>query len=941
MTRRLRLFPKYALLIIALVGGMLIASGALSIYFSYRETEAHLVALQVEKAQSAATRIEQFVLDIAHQLSWTALPRIDSGNALEQRRIEYLKLLRQAPAITEVVWLDDMGHEQMRVSRLAMHAVSSGTDLSQEPKFREAIGGRVYYGPVYFRKDTEPYMTVSRPAGNGGGVTAAEVNLKFVWDVVSRIKIGEAGLAYVIDATGTLIAHPDISLVLKKSDLKSLPQVAALERSGGEALSLGRNLKGEEVFSAHAPIPTLQWTVFVESPRAEAFAPLYASILRAALLLAAGLVVSTVASFFLARAFVRPLQALHEGAARIGAGELDRRIEFRTGDELEVLAEQFNKMGSELKASYAGLERKVEERTAELTESLTQQTATSEVLKLISRSTFDLVVVLRTLLENACKLCGAEGAVLYRPDGDGNYMPSVTYMTVDTAASKRYLAMLRSDPIRAGEGSAAGRAVLHRTTVHIADVRLDARYQRLDLAEAAAFRNVLAVPLLREGEPIGVIALSNSEEANSFTPRQIELATTFADQAVIAIENTRLFNQTKEALEKQTAIAEILRVISSSPTDTQPVFDAIVKSCQRLFQGRSVAFVQPRGEMIETVAFADDGTAGDRHDGFLKPWPLDHDSAAGACILDARVVNVADTEEGAKEFPRMKNLAYALGYRSGLFVPLLRDGKAAGGIAILRATTGAFTEQQVALAKTFADQAAIAIENVRLFNEIQEKSRQLEVAGQHKSEFLANMSHELRTPLNAIIGFSEVLSEKMFGEVNDKQLEYLLDIHTSGHHLLSLINDILDLSKIEAGRMELDLASVNLPMLLDNCMTLVRERASRQGLMLALAVEGGLGRLGGGRSKGEADRHQPALECRQVHAGRRARDLARAQARARCRDRGRRHRRRHRAGSASARLRGVPPGRRRLPAQVGRHRPRSLAREALCRIARWLDPRRK
>ncbi len=840
MTRRWRLFPKYALLIITLVGAMLIASGAIGIYFSYRETEAHLVALQVEKAQSAATRIEQFVLDIEHQLSWTALPRIDSGNALEQRRIEYLKLLRQAPAITEVVWLDDMGHEQMRVSRLAMDAISSGSNLSQEPKFREAIGGRVYYGPVYFRKDTEPYMTISRPAGNGGGVTAAEVNLKFVWEVVSRIKIGEAGLAYAIDATGTLIAHPDISLVLKKSDLKSLPQVAALATAGGEALSLGRDLKGEEVFSAHAPIPTLQWTVFVESPRAEAFAPLYASILRAGLLLAAGLVVSTVASFFLARAFVRPLQALHEGAARIGAGELDRRIEFRTGDELEALAEQFNKMGSELKESYAGLERKVEERTAELTESLTQQTATSEVLKLISRSTFDLDVVLRTLLENACKLCGAEGAVLYRPDADGNYMLSVTHLTVDSAASKRYLAMLRSDPIRAGEGSAAGRAVLHRTTVHIADVRLDARYQRLDLAEAPSFRNVLAIPLLREGEPIGVIALSNSVEVNSFTRGQIDLATTFADQAVIAIENTRLFNETKEALEQQTATAEILKVISNSLTDVQPVLDAVVQRAALLCDATAAQVFLEAGGMLHSRAIH--STVSSAMEVHGDPVPIHATSMTGRAVLERTTIHCADVLPLLEtEYPAARANQQRLRFRAILAVPLTREGGAYGALFLHRDAPRPFLPGQIALVQTFARQAAIAIENVRLFNEIQEKSRQLEVAGQHKSEFLANMSHELRTPLNAIIGFSEVLSEKMFGDLNEKQLEYLLDIHASGHHLLSLINDILDLSKIEAGRMELDLASVNLPMLLDNCMTLVRERASRQGLMLALEVECGLG----------------------------------------------------------------------------------------------------
>ena len=247
MTRRWRLFPKYALLIIALVAGMLLASGAVGIWFSYQENQDHLVALQDEKANGAATRIEQFVQAIAHQISWTALPRVDSGagDAVEARRIEYLKLLRQEQAITEVVWIDAGGREQLRVSRLAMDAVGSGTDLSADPKFLNASAGKTWYGPVYFRKGTEPYMTISRPAG--GGVTAAEVNLKFVWEVVSRIRIGEKGLAYAIDADANLIAHPDISLVLKKTDLRALPQVAALSRADAGKLPDALGLDGRPV----------------------------------------------------------------------------------------------------------------------------------------------------------------------------------------------------------------------------------------------------------------------------------------------------------------------------------------------------------------------------------------------------------------------------------------------------------------------------------------------------------------------------------------------------------------------------------------------------------------------------------------------------------------------------------------------------------------------
>ena len=375
MKYRWLLFPKYATLIISLVAGMLVASSVFSILFSYRETQEHLATLQNEKAGGAAARIEQYILDIERQIGWTALPGGDDDrDRMERRRIEYLKLLRQVPAITEVAWIDASGREQLHVSRLTMDRQRSGIDLSRQEKFVQASAGKTHYGTVHFLKDTEPYMTMSRPA-QGGGVTAAEVNLKFVWDVVSRIKVGKAGLAYVVDAGGSLIAHPDISLVLKKSNLMTLPQVSTMSKEPGA--SIGRDRFDQEVLSAHAPIPTLNWMVFVETPRSEMFEALYAPMLRAALLLIAGLVISIVAAYLLVRALVRPLLALQEGAARIGAGEFDRRIEMNTGDELDDLAGQFNQMGADLKASYAGLERKVAERTLELQH---EQLRTKELL---------------------------------------------------------------------------------------------------------------------------------------------------------------------------------------------------------------------------------------------------------------------------------------------------------------------------------------------------------------------------------------------------------------------------------------------------------------------------------------------------------------------------------------------------------------------------------
>ncbi len=1395
MERRGRLFVKYVIFFAGLVCAALLASSLIELYFTYQENKAALVAVQREKAQAAAGRIEQFIREIERQMGWTTQPVLAAGIAgLEQRRVDFLRLQRQVPPITELSYLDAEGREQLRVSRLAMDVLGSQADFSGEPRFVQARATRVYYGPVYFRKESEPYMTLAL-AGSGqeAGVTVAEVNLKFIWDVISQIKAGKAGHAYVVDGQGSLIAHPDISLVLQKTSLAGLEQVKAavaglpLPGERRDDVTIARDLQGHRVLTTYATIGPLRWSVFVEQPLEEAFAPLRASIQRTILLLVLGLGLSVLASLLLARKMVKPIRALQAGAARIGAGRLGDRIEVHTGDELEALAEQFNSMGSRLQESYANLEQKVEDRTRELTESLEQQTATSEVLrvissspnnlapvfgtilenalrlceaqfgflflydgeafqavehrganpvfadlimrgprrpgpntglgrlirekgpvqipdliadiayqerdpirvesveiggvrtwlgvpmmkegaivgavviyrrevrpfsdkqvallstfasqaviaienvrlfkelesrntqlsesleqqtatgevlKVISRSAFDLQPVLETLVENATRLCGADKGFIFREDGD------VYRLAVAHGATPEFAEYIRSHPVPPGRETLVGRTALERRTVHIPDVLQDSEYRWAESQQRGGFRTMLGVPMLRGSSPIGVIAIWR-EEVQPFSDKQIELITTFADQAVIAIENVRLFREIEsrnaelsESLEQQTATAEILRVISSSPTDIQPVLDAVAASAARVCGATDSVIMRVEGDDMRRVAH-------------FGPIPLvlpafrrvTKGSVAGRAILECRPIHVHDILEAANEFPENVS-AHGTGLRTLLGVPLVREGVAIGAIAIRRPEVRPFTDKQVKLLETFADQAVIAIENVRLFREleartqelgqsvdelkalgdvsqavtsslnvqqvletivgyaqslakadgsgifeynstrrvlevvasqnlsprfleviaqtpidpqqvtigraaatrqpvqiedveaatgymfrdlalaegfravltipmggetvtrglvllrrtagafdsrivdvltalanqsevaienarlfqdvetqrtrleqlsanmeqlyqlstamqeplslreqlsrvleaarqvvsidrffiyaatpdgetlvnlagaglseaewrdfegaaipvreagamgksyresavllfdaehpvppelrlgppysqvkalrsknflllpmiargrcvgvlsadnklssrpilpqtvellqtfashaavaienarlfreIEDKGRQLEVANRHKSEFLANMSHELRTPLNAIIGFSEVLLQRMFGELNAKQDEYLQDVLSSGKHLLSLISDILDLSKIEAGRMELELTAFELPMALDNAMTLVRERANRHGIALSLELDPRLGRFVGDERK--------------------------------------------------------------------------------------------
>jgi PAS domain S-box-containing protein len=453
----------------------------------------------------------------------------------------------------------------------------------------------------------------------------------------------------------------------------------------------------------------------------------------------------------------------------------------------------------------------------ETREALEEQIATAQTLRVVAQLQSDVQPVFDAIARNAAELCGAMFSCVYRFDGELLHL--VAIHNLPPAAQELARTMY---PMRPDRSQLAGRAVLTRAVQRLEDVAQDGEYAK-QVAVAGAWRRFLAVPMLREGKPLGVIGVG-WPDPGSIPERQVELLKTFADQAVIAIENVRLFNETREALDRQTATAEVLRVISGSITDTQPVFDAIVRNCQRLFGGRAVALVMPNGAMLQSVAFASDGNV-KGEEAPLKPWPLDRDSAGGACILDSRVIAVPDIAEVVHTYPRIEQLALELGYSSALFVPLMREGKAIACLAMLRAATGGFSDKEISLASTFADQAVIAIENARLFNEIQDKSRQLEIASRHKSEFLANMSHELRTPLNAIIGFTRIVLRRSQESLEPKQYENLEKILASGEHLLALINSILDLSKIEAGRIEVHPGEVGLAPVLEHCVRTVEPLA--------------------------------------------------------------------------------------------------------------------
>jgi signal transduction histidine kinase len=652
------LFRKYIILFMVVVGVLLVSNEMVEILFFYSEYKVSRVSIQHEQAEAAAWKITQYIREIESQIGWTTqLPW--SASTLDQRRFDGLRLLRQVQAITELSQLDSTGKEQLRVSRLTMDVTASEADLSKDDKFTETTTIKPYYGPVYFRRDSEPYMTLALAGTRrDAGVSVAEVNLKLIWDVVSQIKVGEHGQSYLIDATGRLIAHPDISLVLRNTDMTGLPQVAAA-RFGSDAavdpVTEAVDIRGRRVLTAHAAVSPLGWIVFVELPVEEAYAALYESVRRSALLLLAGLCLASLAGLFLARNIVVPIQALRAGAARIGAGDLSQRISVKTGDELEALGDQFNDMAGRLQESYADLEHKVEDRTRELAQSVEELRALGEVSQAVN-STLDLNTVLSTIVTRAVQISGTDaGAIYVFEELTGEFRLAATF-----GMSQKMIEDVSKHRVNLRDNYIAP-ATQTRQPVHVADLRNDA------------------------------------------------------------------------------------------------------------------------------------------------PSPLN------TILLDA-------------------------GYRALVVVPLLRPDGIVGALVVRRRVSGAFPEPTVKLLETFASQSVLAIQNARLFHEIEEKGHQLEVASQHKSQFLANMSHELRTPLNAILGYTELILDSIYGEPPKKMQEVLSRVQNNGRHLLGLINDVLDLSKIEAGQLTLSLTDYSLADLVQGVYTAIEPLASAKKLGFDLEI---------------------------------------------------------------------------------------------------------
>jgi class 3 adenylate cyclase/HAMP domain-containing protein len=527
------LFAKYVIALVGLVVFVLAVNGAMEIWISYRGIKTTLNDGMSEKAEATAKHIEQSMADLERQISWVtraSATKATEAATLELHREDYTQLLRQVPQVSQLSLLSPQGREQLRLSRRTVN-VGSNLDFSRDVSFSEASARGTGYAPPYFRGE-HPYMSIAL-SHSDSSVTVAEIDLDFLNEFLGEAQVGKVAFAYVVDDKGQVLASSSKGPEVGKT-LSALPQVAAVISPGGAPLAAGTDSAGHDVLTTSSAVPKLGWYVFYEQPTAQALTPIRDQLARIALLIMLGLVVAIVAGTVMARRMLVPITALRVGARRLGAGEFGHRIEVKTSDELEELANQFNSMAGQLAETYSDLEWKVKERTRDLAQSINELKVLEEVGRAVA-SSLDLNAVLPTVAARALEITHADAVLIYGYDAANRQFNLTEAIGIDKAAEGGHRAIDEA-------GSPLGAAAAKAEPISIPNLDVTDEHPLRDMAVAAGFHSVLVVPLVDQQGILGSLVVLR-RTAGAFSQNLIGLMKTFAHQAVLAMRNARLFSE--------------------------------------------------------------------------------------------------------------------------------------------------------------------------------------------------------------------------------------------------------------------------------------------------------------------------------------------------------------------------------------------------------------
>ena len=800
--------------------------------YTRRQIKKTAAALQAEVASRVAREIGEFMRRKMERLSdlSTTLSLRELGN--EEQRLFALLVLKNDRSFTDISILDDKGTEVVKVSERRVYLLSELTDQSASEKFKRVIKGKSYVSPVYTSDKAEPYVTIAVPLKVTpqlvAGVVTAEANLKVFWEVIGEVGFGKAGYAYLVDGQGNLIAHQDPSLVLKKTNLSHVHGIREFLRNPTSVdpspAKEDLGITSKPVLSTFAPVPELGWAVILEEPVDAAWAELRRTERYAYLLLGLGLLVGAAIIVWVSNKITRPIRELHRGAEIIGKGNLDYRVEVSSGDEIEQLAQEFNKMATELKASYATLEQKVEQRTKELS-------VLYDVTATVNQS-LEIEPVLQEVIRKITEIFNFDTMRLYLFDGQ----MEVLHVRAAHPADRQDIPRVRA--FRRGQGI-VGKVAETGEPMIFEDILSDSRYRELTSTkntQTTGFRFFAAVPIKSKFKTVGVF-ICNGQTPRRLTSDEVRLVTSMAEEIGVAVEHARLFEEVARKSRELQALVEINKGIAAL-LDREILLPRIAEEARNLLKMDGANFRLIEGEYLVLA-----GESGSENLSLRPRLRLD-ESLSGKVVQENRAVAVRDFLEDPTIIEAHRETMRKAGYHSFLGVPLRVAGRIIGTINLYSKEEREFRPEEINPITSFADQAAIAIQNANLFAEVKQKTVELEGANREiveasraKSEFLAAMSHELRTPLNVIIGNTDLIKDRFFGEITEKQQEALEKILRYSRVLLKLINDVLALTRMEAKKMSLDVSTFSLEEVIAHVRTYVEQMNQRNRLRVLWDVK--------------------------------------------------------------------------------------------------------